>query len=73
MSESRSCFWRTLVGPMNEAQADTIATVGLLLFGLTGFVDIADGLRFGYVKGIALVLGLISLWRILRRRRPNRE
>jgi hypothetical protein len=66
-------FWRKLVAPISERHGDLIATVGLLVFGATGFIDLGVAGRFGYVKAIALALGLFSLWHIVKRRVRNQR
>ena len=58
-------LWRRLNGPMSERTQDVVAIAGLLLFGLSGFIDRADGLEFGRIKLIFLVLGIIALGKFL--------
>ena len=46
--------------PLSRIAQERIATAGLLVFGLTGFVDVAIGRPFSWIKGVFLVLGILS-------------
>ena len=58
-------FWKSVNAPMSERVQDIVATTGLLLFGLSGFIDRADGRRFGWIKILFLALGVIALLKML--------
>jgi hypothetical protein len=59
--------WGIINRPMSSRQMDIIAALGLLVFGLTGFVDAASGLGFSKLKMLFVALGVASLARWLKR------
>ena len=47
--------------PLSDHAANIVSSLGLLVFGLSGFIDIADGRAFSWFKGGALLAGVVSL------------
>lgn len=62
-------FWRVLTKPMSDRQWAVISLVGLLGFGLTGFIDVALGLGYSKLKAAALGIGVIYFAFLLYGRR----
>lgn len=56
--------------PMSARGLDLFAAIGLLAFGLSGFIDRMDGLGFPSYKIIALAAGAlwVAVWTLKRSR-----
>lgn len=67
-------MWKKLNRPLSDRAWNWVTVGGLLLFGLTGFIDMADGLGFPPLKVGATVLGVVVLIGLVigsRRRRDS--
>lgn len=47
--------------PLSDHAANVVGSLGLLAFGLSGFIDVADGRTFSILKAASLALGAVSL------------
>lgn len=57
----RAGWWKRINAPLSDFGANVVGSLGILGFGLTGFVDAADGLSFSKLKAWSVVVGLGSL------------
>lgn len=62
-----------LTRPMSARAMDVFASGAFLLFGLTGFIDLLDGLSFPWYKGIAGAVGAVGIAYVLFRNRRQRD
>ena len=69
---SRDGWWKKLNSPLSDHGANLVGSLGLLAFGLSGFIDAADGRSFSILKIVSSLLGAIALasvvWMRMRRR-----
>jgi hypothetical protein len=59
-------IWARINKPLSDRGANIAGASGLILFGLSGLLDVLEGRSFGIVKSVALVAGAgaaILLWR----------
>lgn len=66
-------IWRRLNSPLSDRGFDIFAVVGLLAFGLSGFIDMTLGLGFPWLKRVFLVLGIIAAVRMFKERQGFRD
>jgi hypothetical protein len=59
--EPRVGWWSRMNTPLSDHAANLVSSIGLLAFGLSGFIDQADGRPFSMWKVASLAAGLISL------------
>lgn len=65
-------MWLRLNRPLAESGANKAGAFGLILFGLSGLLDVLDGRSFGTIKSVSLVVGAgaaIMLWRSATKKR----
>ena len=67
-NQNRPRWWSQLNSPLSDHAADMVGSLGLLVFGLSGFIDLADGRTFSLLKGSSLVAGVVSLAIVIARR-----
>jgi hypothetical protein len=59
--EGRASWWKRVNSPLSDHAANVVGSLGLLAFGLSGFIDVADGRTFTILKAASLALGAVSL------------
>lgn len=58
--------------PLSDRGASIAGASALILFGLSGLLDVLDGRSFGTIKSVSLVVGAgaaIVLWRSATKKR----
>lgn len=60
MHQSDRSLWARLTRPMSGGQWHIVSIAGALLFGLTGFIDMWDGVPFPKVKLAFLLVAVIA-------------
>lgn len=59
--QPREGWWKRINSPLSDHGANLVGSLGLLAFGLSGFIDAADGRSFSVLKVIAVTLGASAL------------